>query len=480
MHPPLILKILAYLLWLLAAFLFLPLGLAVALGENVAPFLGSVLISVVLAAVFYVIGRQSGGNLSTRDGFLTVALGWIAASLVAALPYLISGELGVVDAVFEAVSGITTTGSTILDDVSVLPESLVLWRSLTQWLGGMGIILFTIAVLPLLGVGGMQLFRAEVPGPVTDKISPRLAVTARYLWGIYCGLTLLELLLLLGGGMPLLDAVNHSFTTLATGGFSPENASIAAYDSHFVRWVVIVFMFLAGTNFVLHFKLVTGHFREVSRDEEFRWYGLLLLVFVVLIAASLWLHAGFSWQSLEDVVFTVVALMTTTGYAVIDYHNSWPVGTQGMIVLLLVLGGMAGSTGGGVKTLRTLLAFRALKSSFLRISRPHAVKPVPYRDRPVPEDVMTAIWGFFAAYLGLAILGMIALNLLADIDLTTSWSASLTAIGNVGPGLGAVGPAQTFAHLPVLPKLVLAFLMLCGRLEVYTVLLVLMPSFWRR
>jgi trk system potassium uptake protein TrkH len=479
-HFPLILRILAYLLWLLAGFLLVPLCLAAGLGEDVVPFLGSAALVVVLAFVFHVIGRQSRGNLSTRDGFLTVALGWISASLVSALPYLISGQLGLVDALFEAVSGITTTGSTILQDIEVLPRSLVLWRSLTQWLGGMGIILFTIAVLPLLGVGGMQLFRAEVPGPVTDKISPRLAITARYLWAIYCGLTAIEMLLLLAGGMPPLEAVNHSFTTLATGGFSPQNASIGAYDSHFIRLVIIVFMFLAGTNFVLHFKVVTGHFREVARDEEFRWYCLLLLVFVALIAASLWLHAGFSLQSLEDVVFTVVALMTTTGYAVVDYDNMWPVGTQGMIVLLLVLGGMAGSTGGGVKTLRTLLAFRALKSSFLRISRPHAVKPVAYRDRPVPEDVMTAVWGFFAAYLSLAIFGMLALNLLADIDLTTAWSAALTAIGNVGPGLGGVGPAQTFAHLPVIGKLVLSFLMLCGRLEVYTILLVLMPSFWKR
>jgi trk system potassium uptake protein TrkH len=480
MHVPLILKILGYLLGLMALFLLLPLGFAVALDEPATPFVGTLAIALVLGGVLYTIGRSSQTNLTTRDGFVTVALGWIVASLVSGLPYLISGQLGPVDALFEAVSGITTTGSTILDDISVLPGSMLVWRSLTQWIGGMGIILFTIAVLPLLGVGGMQLFRAEVPGPVTDKISPRLATTARYLWGIYCGLTLLEFLLLFAGGMPPLDALNHSFTTLATGGFSPANASIAAYDSHFVRIVIIVFMFLAGTNFVLHFKLVTGHFGDVLRDEEFRWYLFLMLVFVVLIAASLWLHAGFSWQSLENVVFTVVALMTTTGYAVVDYGSVWPVGTQGMIVLLLVLGGMAGSTGGGVKTLRTLLAVRALKSSFLRISRPHAVKPVAYRDRPVPEHVMTAIWGFFAAYLGLAILGMISLNLMCDIDLTTSWSAALTAIGNVGPGLGEVGPAQTFAHLPRIAKLVLSFLMLCGRLEVYTVLLILIPDFWRR
>lgn len=480
MHLPLILRILGYLLGLMAAFLLIPCAIAVVFDEPLAPFVGTIAIAVVLGGVLFVLGRTEQKNLTTRDGFVTVALGWVVASLIASLPYLISGQLEPVDALFEAVSGITTTGSTVVPDIGALPESLVLWRSLTQWIGGMGIILFTIAVLPLLGVGGMQLFRAEVPGPVTDKISPRLATTARYLWGIYCGLTLAELLLLMTGGMPPLDALNHSFTTLATGGFSPENASIGAYDSHFVRIVVIVFMFLAGMNFVLHFRLATGHLRDVMRDEEFHWYVFLILVFVVLICGSLWLHSGFSWRSLEDVVFTVVALMTTTGYAVVDYGSGWPVGTQGMIVLLLVLGGMAGSTGGGVKTLRTLLAFRALKSSFLRISRPHAVKPVAYRGRPVPEHVMTAIWGFFAAYLGLAIAGMLSLNLLSDIDLTTSWSAALTAIGNVGPGLGAVGPAETFAHLQALPKLVLSFLMLCGRLEIYTVLLMLMPGFWTR
>ncbi len=478
MHIRLALRIVAALSALMAVFLLLPLGLALLRSEPFFPFVVASAVALAFAGAGAYLGRNARGNLSTRDGFLVVCMGWVSASAIAALPYVASGHLGPVDAWFEAVSGITTTGSTILTDIEALPRSILLWRSFTQWIGGMGIILFTIAILPLLGVGGMQLFKAEVPGPVADKISPRLAVTARNLWMIYVGLTALEWLLLFLGGMPALDALDHSFTTLATGGFSPRNASIAAYDSHFIRVVIIVFMFLAGTNFVLHFKAVTGRVRDVFSDEEFRWYLALIAIFLFPATLLLTLRGTPFLQALEDSAFTVISLMTTTGYATADFEL-WPLAMHGAIVILLVLGGMAGSTGGGVKTMRTLLAFRALRSSFRRMEHPHAVRPVVYRRRPVPAEVLAAIWGFFAAYILLAVIGMLVINL-HGIDLVTSWTASMTALGNVGPGLGEVGPTDNFAWMSAPVKLVLSFLMLCGRLELYTVLLLFAPSFWRR
>lgn len=478
MHPRLNLKILSALAALMSAFLLLPVGLALGFGESTRPFFSSMAGGLALALVFFLAGRRGKGALSTRDGFLVVAAGWAIASLIAAMPFVFAGALGPVDAWFEAVSGITTTGSTVLTDIEVLPRSLVTWRAFTQWVGGMGIILFTIAILPLLGVGGMQLFKAEVPGPVADKIAPRLAVTARYLWYIYLGLTLAEVALLRLGGMPLLEAFDHAFTTLATGGFSPKNASIGAYASPYLRAVIIVFMFLAGMNFVLHFKVVSGRGRELFRDPEFRWYLALTGIFFLPTWAGLAAHGTPIFRACEDALFTVVSLMTTTGYATANYEL-WPVGMQGPIILLLILGGMAGSTGGGVKTLRTLLAFRALRSSFRRMESPHAVRPVTYHGRPVPHQVLAAIWGFFAAYLVLAAIGCLVINA-SGVDLVTAWSASLTALGNVGPGLGRVGPADNFAWLSGYNKLVLSFLMLCGRLELYTVLLIFSPGFWRR
>ena len=478
MNPRLDVKILGMLAGLMGLFMLPPLGLALLRGENFMPFVWGFTAGTAALLVGHLIGLRAEQRLRPRDGFLVVTLGWIVASVMAAVPYLAGGFLGPVDAWFEGVSGITTTGSTILTSIETLPRSLLLWRSMTQWLGGMGIILFTIAVLPLLGVGGMQLFKAEVPGPVADKIAPRLAVTARYLWIIYVGLTVLEAALLHVGGMSVLDAVDHSLTTMATGGFSPRNDSIAAYESSWIRGVIIVFMFLAGTNFVLHFRVLKGRFREVGRDDEFRWYVSLILLFtipalVVLVASGAGLGAA-----VEDSLFTVVSLMTTTGYATADFEQ-WPLYTLGPLGLLLVFGGMAGSTGGGMKTLRTLLAFRSLKASFSRMLHPHAVHPVTYKGRSVSGSVTEAIWGFFAAYVVLAVLGMLVVNS-TGTDLVTSWTASLTAIGNVGPGLGAVGPTDNFAWLPPYVKITLTFLMLCGRLEIYTVLLVLLPGFWRR
>ncbi|UCF66704.1 MAG: TrkH family potassium uptake protein, partial [Acidobacteriota bacterium] len=292
------------------------------------------------------------------------------------------------------------------------------------------------------------------------------------------GLTSLEALLLLFGGMPWLEAIDHSLTTLATGGFSPRNASIGAYDSAYLRGVIMFFMLCAGTNFVLHFRLLRGRWRDVARDGELRWFLSLLLLFAAPIALVL-IGAGQTLgSSVEDALFTVISLVTTTGYGTVDFEQ-WPIVLHGLLIPLLIFGGMAGSTGGGVKTLRTLIAFRAIRMSFRQMLHPHALTPVTYRGQRVPFDVLDGIWGFFAVYFLIALIGMLVINV-AGADLVTAWSASLTAIGNVGPGLGDVGPSDNFGWLPGYAKWALTALMLCGRLEVYTVVLLLLPGFWRR
>lgn len=472
------LLVLAVLAGAMAVFLVVPLACALAWGEPARPFALSIAAAGALGLAGWITGRGAHGSLRTRDGYLVVTLGWLLASFVAALPYLFSGATDPVDAWFEAVSGITTTGSTILTDIEMLPGSLLLWRSLTQWIGGMGIILFTIAVLPILGVGGMGLFKAEVPGPVTDKLTPRLVETARYLWYIYVGLTLAEAILLRLFGMSWFEAVCHSFTTMATGGFSPKNASIGAYESSAIRYTVIVFMIFAGTNFVIYFRLLNRRFREVWHDSELRWYLFLIVLFTLPMTGVL-MHRGLSrGAALEDALFTVASLMTTTGYATADFEL-WPAALLGPIVILLILGGMNGSTGGGIKAFRSLIAVRALRATFRRLVRPHVVRPISHQGRPVPDNVMESIWAFLAAYAGLAVVGFLVLTS-SNIDLVTSATASLTALGNVGPGLGLVGPAEHFFWMPANAKICLSLLMLCGRLEIFAVLVLLAPSYWRR
>jgi trk system potassium uptake protein TrkH len=363
-------------------------------------------------------------------------------------------------------------------DVESAPRALLLWRAMTQWLGGMGIIVFAIALMPLLGVGGMQLFKAEVAGPVANKITPRVAETARRLWLVYLGLTALQCVLLRAAGMGLYDAVCHTFTTLSTGGFSTRNASVGAYASPLVEWIVIVFMLVGGINFVLHYRAVTGRFREVLRDAELRYFLLLLAGGSVLIALAL-AGSGSGEDTLRRTLFQLVSIVTTTGFATDDFEH-WPSLAQLILLQAMVMGAMAGSTSGGLKSLRTLIGLRALASIFVRQVHPQAVsQPTRYAGQRVPDDVLAEIWAFFTAYflLAVAVAGIVAA---AGYDLVTSISASATALGNVGPGLGDVGPYDTFGHFPGAVKLALSAAMLAGRLELFTVLVILHPVFWRR
>ena len=470
-------EILGWLLVGLAGFQCLPVVFAVLHGEPPLPFVYSAATALIYGLAVALSVRPTDRRMRTRDGFFVVSAAWLLASGFGSLPYVFSGTLSVADSLFESVAGFTTTGSSVLADVEGALRALLLWRSLTQWLGGMGIIVFTIAVLPLLGIGGMQMFRAEVPGPVTDKLTPRIAVTARRLWLIYFALTAGTFAALWIAGMGPFDAVCHAFTTVSTGGFSTRGASIGAFAAPAIEWVVIVVMVLAGTNFALHYRLLTGRGRGVVSDFELRFY-LALLAAAVAVAAWLLMRAGAAEAPVRTAAFQVVSLLTTTGFATADFEL-WPALAKFLVVPLLMVGGMAGSTAGGLKTMRVLIGLRALRAFVLRLSHPLAVRPVRYAGRPLGDDVVTGVVIFFLAYFAIAGVAAIVVAA-AGYDVVTAVTAALTAIGNVGPGLGAIGPTETFAHFPSAVKLTLAFCMIAGRLEIFTVLVILEPHFWRR
>ena len=477
-NPRFDLYLLGWLLLMGGSFLLVPSLAALVFSEPVLPYLLTAALGCGVGGAMVRTLRAEDRKIRPRDGFLVVAGAWVAVSLLGAVPYLLSGVLGPVDAVFEAVSGFTTTGSTVITDTGTVPHALLLWRALTQWLGGMGIILFTIAILPLLGIGGMQLFKAEVPGPVADKVRPRLAATARSLWGIYVGLTACEWVALRFAGVGGYEALCHSFTTLATGGFSTRNLSVGELGGAAVQWIVIVFMVLAGCNFVLHYRVLTGKFGAVQRDPELRYYLGVVVVATVIIALALPASFGGFEATVRASAFQVVSVLTTTGYVTADFEQ-WPALTHVVVLILMVLGGMSGSTGGGIKSLRALLAIRSLRATLRRLVHPHAIIPVKYGKEVVSDRLLAGVWAFLTAYMLIAVVAAALLAALG-LDVMTALSATLTAIGNVGPGLGAVGAYDNFAAVPSAAKGVLAVCMIFGRLEVFTVLALMTPGFWRR
>ncbi len=469
--------VLGWLMLGLAGFQTVPIGAALIYGEPIRPYLATGLVALVYGLAIVLSVRPKDRRLRGRDGFLVVSGAWLLASFIGALPYYLADSLSPLDALFESVAGFTTTGSSVFEGIEEAPRALVVWRALSQWLGGMGIIVFAIAVLPLLGVGGMQLFHAEVPGPVSDKLTPRITVTARRLWLIYLGVTVLAFISLRFAGLNGFEAFCHGLTTAATGGFSTRTGSIGAFGLPAVEWVVIAFMVIGGINYVLHYRLLTGGARGVMRDGELRFF---LVLMAVGVASVTWLlaEAGSVEAPLRAAAFQTVSLLTTTGYVTADYEL-WPAAFQFLVVPLLVIGGMAGSTSGGLKTLRVLIILRSMRVFVLRLSHPLAVRPVRLAGRPVGDDVVMAILIFVATYFALA-LGAAMVIAAAGYDVVTAITAALTAVGNVGPALGAVGPTDSFAHFPATVKLTLCFCMIAGRLEVFTLLVLLEPHFWRR
>jgi trk system potassium uptake protein TrkH len=423
--------------------------------------------------------KSDDRELGKREGYLIVTLGWVSMALFGALPFIIYGAIpNYTDAFFETMSGFTTTGATILEDIEAVPHGLLFWRSLTQWLGGMGIIVLSIAILPLLGIGGMQLFAAEVPGVTKDKLHPRIKETAKRLWGIYVIFTFTEMVLLLVGGMNLFDAINHSFTTMATGGFSTKNASTAHFVSPFIQYVFILFMFFAGMNFTLHYLSFHGKFSFFKQNTEFRGYLFFIVgatLFITVIHLS---EVAFNWEeSIRQSLFHVTSLVTTTGYVSSDYEH-WAPFSKIIFFALLFIGGCAGSTGGGIKFVRHSLLFKNSLLELKRLLHPRAVIPVRFNEKSVGPDIISNVQAFFIFYIMIFVFASALLSLLG-LDFLTAVGASATCIGNVGPGIGTVGPLNNFAHLPDIAKWILSFLMLLGRLELFTVLIIFSPTYWK-
>lgn len=443
------------------------------------PLLMATGITLLSGSILFFGFYRSEREIGHREGFLIVALAWTMVGFFGALPYLFSGVLtSFIDAYFEAVSGFTTTGATVFSSVEGLPKGILLWRSLTQWLGGMGIILLSVAILPLLGIGGMQLYKAEVPGIKAEKIHSRIAETAKSLWYTYLGLTGIEVLLLYLGGIDPFDALNHTFTTLSTGGFSTKDSSIAAFNSPFVEVVITIFMFLGGVNFNLHFLLLKGDGKGYWRDREFRFYLFTILLFIFIISLDLFFNLyGRVSESIRSVSFQVVSIMTTTGYVTADYER-WPVLSQFLLLILMFIGGCAGSTAGGIKAIRVLLLLKQGRREIYRLIHPHAVIPVRVGREVMEPDVVGGIWAFFFAYIAIFVVASIIMAGLG-LDMVSAIASVASTLGNVGPGLGMVGPMDNFGVLPPLGKVTLTVTMLMGRLEIFTILVLLTPGFWR-
>lgn len=476
-----VLKVLGVLLLTLSVFLFLTMGVALYYQEAKAALLISIAVTAFMGAFLFLLGyKADGSHVDIRIGYLVVTMGWLLLALFGSLPFYLSGEIPVYsDAFFETMSGFTTTGASLLDDIEAMPRYLLFWRSLTQWIGGMGIIVLTIAILPLLGIGGMQFFVAETPGPQKDKLTPRIKETAKKLWIIYFSFTLVEVLLLWLAGMSLFDAVNHSLTTMSTGGFSTKQTSIAHWDAPLIHYIITFFMFLGGTSFALSYFVLQGKFYKVKVNEEFRFYGLLILVLSILITAGLFFQPGSGLEaSFRDALFQLVSILTTTGYASADY-TLWPNISFVLIFLVMFLGASAGSTSGGIKLIRVVLLLKNVHAEFKRVLHPKAVIPVRMNGEAVDPSIVTNVLSFISVYILIFFAGVLALSFLGA-DLETSLGAVIASLGNIGPGIGDVGPAETYSHFNVASKWILSFLMLVGRLELFTVLLLFVPDFWRK
>ncbi|MCH8497696.1 MAG: TrkH family potassium uptake protein [Marinobacter sp.] len=482
MQFPVIAKVLGLLLMLFSLTMLPPLLIALYYDDGQwERFFNGLLIIFMTGMSIWAPFRNETGELKIRDGFLVTTLFWVSLSVAGSIPFYLSenAPYTYVDALFEAMSGLTTTGSTVIIGIDDLPKSILWYRQQLQWLGGMGIIVLAVAILPMLGIGGMQLYRAEVPGPVKDnKLTPRIAETAKALWYIYVALTVACATAYWLAGMSGFDAIAHSFSTVAIGGFSTYDASIGHFDSALIEMIAVVFMILCGANFALHFlawRMKSP--RAYWRDPEFRFYlsmlgGAIVVTIVVLIATA----TLSPWESVHKGIFQVVSIATTTGYSAADFAL-WPLMLPFMLFVMAFMGGCAGSTGGGMKVMRILLIYRQGTREMRRLLHPNAVIPVKLGNRPVSDRVLQAVWGFFSVYM-LMFVVMLIILLATGLDQVTAWTAVGSAINNLGPGLGDV--AYHYGDINDTAKWVLCFAMLLGRLEVFTLLVLLTPAFWRR
>lgn len=450
------------------------------------------IVSMFIGIFMMFVTKGHKKEVKRKEGYIIVTFGWIVMSISGMLPYLFTGAIpGVTNAFFETMSGYTTTGASILDDIEALPEGILLWRSLTHWIGGMGIIVLAIAILPLLGIGGMQLFAAEAPGPSAHKLHPRITDTAKRLWYIYVGYTLAETLLLKLAGMNFFDAINHSLATLSTGGFSTKNASLAFWnDTPLIQYIVILFMFLAGTNFVLSYFAFKGKVQRVIKDEEFKFYAAFIVLFTALVALVVYFSAevpvseyhpmvsGAGESAFRHGLFQVIAVVTTTGFVTADFTGWTPFLTV-FFFGLMFLGGSAGSTSGGIKIMRHLLIIKNGILEFKRTLHPNAIIPVRYNDKTIKEHIVYNIIAFFVLYMLLYLIGALGLGAMG-LDFVSAIGGAASSLGNVGPAFGSLNPLSNFNGLPDIGKWWCSFLMLAGRLELFTVLILFTPYFWKR
>ena len=475
-----IINILGFLLIIESVFMLISLIVALIYNDGDAMgFIYSGIITFIAGGSMVLVTRSSSRQITKREGYIIVCLVWLVFSFFGSMPFLFTGAIkNFTDAFFETISGFTTTGSSILNDIESLPHGILFWRSITQWMGGMGIIVLTIAILPVLGIGGMQLFAAEVPGPSPDKLHPRIRETAKRLWGIYLIFTVLEAGLLWIGGMSLFDAICHSFTTMATGGYSTKQASIAYWDSAYIQYVIILFMFLAGTSFTLSYFALHFRFRKIFKNEEFRWYAGFIIIFSIVVTVTLLVFHGNGFEkSVREALFQVVSILTTTGYITADYL-SWIPFLGYIIFALMFFGGSTGSTGGSIKIMRIVMVIKNSYCELKRLIHPHGVIPVKYNGHAVNPQILSNILAFFSIYILIFGFSVIIMSLM-EPTLDSAFGSVATTLGNVGPGLGSVGPMDNFYHLPTFGKWFLSFLMLIGRLELFTVLILFTPVFWK-
>lgn len=464
-----------------SAFLLLCVLIALIYGEHDASaFFYTSLITMSVGFLLSKLIKIKDRVLAKKDGYFMVTMVWIIFSLFGSLPYMIGNTIpSFADAFFETMSGFTTTGSSILNHVEALPHATLFWRSLTQWLGGLGIIMLFIAILPSLGIEGRDLYVAEVPGPTHNKTSFTFTSSARQMWILYTILTLLQTLLLLFGGMNLFDGICHAFTTMATGGFSTKQNSIAYWDSAYIQYVIIIFTFMAGTNFGLLHTAIRGNWRKLIQDNEFQLYFTIVLLASVVIGVGLYVIGWADFEkSMRDATFQVVTLITTTGFATADYLL-WPPLLGLILFLLLFVGASAGSTAGGMKVVRVYLLFKNSFVELKRIIHPNGIINVKYNNKSVHPNIMTGIMAFAILFMIVFTIGSLIMTIFTE-DIITACSAVVSSMSNVGPGFGSVGPMFSYAHLNDFAKLFLAFLMLVGRLEIFTVMVLFTKAFWRK
>jgi trk system potassium uptake protein TrkH len=448
-----------------------------------AGIVGASLLSLAFA---YILWRWVGrhGVITTKEGFATVGLSWFALSAFGALPYLFTGAIpSITNAFFETASGLTTTGASILTDPSALPHGILFWRSTTQWIGGMGVIVLSVAILPLLGAGGVQLARAESPGPAPDRLTPRFQETAKRLWLLYAAITLVEILFLWAGDMNLFQAINHAFTTMSTGGFGTEPTSLGGFSAY-SQWVVIIFMFAAGASFALHYRALRGGVGAYYRSPEFLLYTGITVGAIIVIAGGLLGPGVDVGVAIRDAVFTAVSIITTTGFATADF-GSWRPALEIFIVGLMFLGGMAGSTAGGVKSFRVGILSKAASADIRRLIHPRGVFVTRFGKETVRNEIVEGVQSFLLFYMflfmtGTFVLSFLDANLAEELDLVTSASAVAASLGNIGPGLGEVGPSLHFLAIPPIGRWLLSFLMIVGRLEIFPVALLFTRELWKR